>query len=110
MTSDDICDIVQVEQEDNRNLLLQHLPAPRSRLLFKKKERWFMFITSIVRENTMDDYAGHGHTNSHDTYPQGMMSTDIMETDQAITFPLQTIELSEMSIFLPIKRKKSIIS
>ena len=50
-----------------------------------------MVITSIVRENTMDDYAGHGHTNSHDTYPQGMMSTDIMETDQG----------SEMEISLP---------
>ena len=62
-----------------------------------------MFITSIVRENTMDDYAGHGHTNSHDTYPQGMMSTDIMETDQGYEMEISLPGINKNDIRMQLK-------
>ena len=62
-----------------------------------------MFITSIVREKTMDDYAGHGHTNSHDTYPQGMMSTDIMETDQGYEMEISLPGINKNDIRMQLK-------
>lgn len=62
-----------------------------------------MFITSIVRENTMDDYAGHGHTNSPDTYPQGMMSTDIMETDQGYEMEISLPGINKNDIRMQLK-------
>lgn len=62
-----------------------------------------MFVTSIVRENTMDDYAGHGHTNSHDTYPQGMMSTDIMETDQGYEMEISLPGINKNDIRMQLK-------
>lgn len=62
-----------------------------------------MFITSIVRENTMDGYAGHGHTNSHDTYPQGMMSTDIMETDQGYEMEISLPGINKNDIRMQLK-------
>ena len=62
-----------------------------------------MFITSIVRENTMDDYAGHGHTNSHDTYTQGMMSTDIMETYQGYEIEISLPGINKNDIRMQLK-------
>lgn len=51
----------------------------------------------------MDDYAGHGHTNSHDTYPQGMMSTDIMETDQGYEMEISLPGINKNDIRMQLK-------
>ena len=76
-----------------------------------------MLVTSIVRENLMDDFAGPGHEASHESKLQGMMNTDVKEADQKyeIEISLPGIEKDNIRMqlkdgYLTISRKMENIS